>query len=561
MVAVVTASSIAVGLVEAAMLTLLANIAAGMVLHGHSATITLVPFGVRLPVGRAILVALALTAVRLVLRLVVAWLPTLIAANVQAELRQELFDVFTRASWATKAADHEGHFQELMTSQIQQASNAVFYFANVISNGAIFFALVASAFTLSVIVATLVLLGAIVLFGAFRPLDKLGHAAAREASQSYIDQAGAVSEAVRLAQEAQVFGVTHAYRARLTPLILAARRGYFRQSLTSRLVGSLYQSVVYFLIVAGIAGLYLAKVGNLASLGAVVLILVRASSYGQEMQNANHMVIQVVPYLERLYGSINRYKASVEGSDGGPMPTVKCLAFDKVNFAYKKDRLVLHDLSFEVQAGETVGIIGPTGAGKSTVAHLLLRLLEPTSGAYLLNDVPIGTLSIDDWQKRVAYVPQDPRLFAATVTDNIRFLRPLDSASVERAARLAHVHDEIMAMPAGYDAVIGQQADAVSGGQRQRICLARALAGSPEILLLDEPTSALDMISEAAVEASLRGLHGTMTIFIIAHRLSILGICDRALVLENGRLSAFGPLEELARADAYYRAISALVAK
>ncbi len=161
----------------------------------------------------------------------------------------------------------------------------------------------------------------------------------------------------------------------------------------------------------------------------------------------------------------------------------------------------------------------------------------------------------------MAYVPQEPRLFSASVADNIRFLRQLGAASVERAARLAHVHDEIMAMPAGYDTMIGQQADAVSGGQKQRICLARALAGSPEILLLDEPTSALDMLSEAAVETSLKSLHGAVTIFIIAHRLSVLGICDRALVLENGRISAFGPLEELARADAYYRAINALVTK
>ena len=561
MVAVVAAASIAVGLVEATMLTVLANIAAHMVLHGHTGSIALAPFRLHLAVGKAIVVSLVLAAVRLVLRLVVAWLPTLVAANTQAKLREELFDTFSGASWATKAADREGHFQEQMTNQVQQASNAVLYIANVISNGAIFLALVASAFSLSAFVAALVLFGAIALFGAFRPLNKLGRAAAREASQSYVDQAGAISEAVRLAQEAQVFGVTHAYRVRLRSLIEAARRGYFRQSVTSRVLSSLYQSVVFLFIIAGIGGLYLAKVGDLASLGAVVLILVRASSYGQEMQSNHHLVIQVLPYLERLNGSLDRYRASALQKDGAPLPTVKSLAFESVCFSYRKGRVVLHDLCFDVKAGETVGIIGPTGAGKSTLSQLLLRLLDPTSGAYLLNGVPVGTFSLDGWQRSVAYVPQEPRLFSATVADNIRFLRQLDDASVERAARLAHVHDEIMAMPAGYNTLIGQRADAVSGGQRQRICLARALAAGPEILLLDEPTSALDMISEAAVEASLRTLHGTVTIFIIAHRVSVLGICDRALVLENGRISAFGPLEELARVDAYYRAISALVAK
>jgi ABC-type multidrug transport system fused ATPase/permease subunit len=279
------------------------------------------------------------------------------------------------------------------------------------------------------------------------------------------------------------------------------------------------------------------------------------------MQGANHMVVQVLPYLERLFASMDQYKASAPDQGGVPMPAVKYLAFDRVSFSYIPDRPVLQDLFFRVEAGETIGIIGPTGAGKSTISHLLLRLLEPTAGTYLLNERPISNFSLADWQSRVAYVPQEPRLFSGTVAENIRFFRPLDDARVENAARLAYVHDEIIAMAQGYATPIGQQADAVSGGQRQRICLARALAGSPQVLLLDEPTSALDLLSEAAVEASLRELHGQVTIFIIAHRTSVLGICDRVLVLEDGRISAFGPVAELAQADAYYRAISALAAK
>ena len=229
----------------------------------------------------------------------------------------------------------------------------------------------------------------------------------------------------------------------------------------------------------GLGGLYLAKATDLASLGAVVLILVRASSYGQEMQGAQHNLIQVLPYLERINAALERYRASVPDDGGMPMPPVRSLAFAGVSFSYRTDRVVLHDVSFEVEAGETVGVIGPTGAGKSTVSHLLLRLLRPVAGDYLLNGIPTRTFSLSDWQDRVAYVPQEPRLFSGTVSDNIRFLRPLAPDVVQQAARLAHIHDEIMAMPDGYGTVIGQQADAVSGGQRQRICLARALAGSP----------------------------------------------------------------------------------
>jgi ABC-type multidrug transport system fused ATPase/permease subunit len=144
------------------------------------------------------------------------------------------------------------------------------------------------------------------------------------------------------------------------------------------------------------------------------------------------------------------------------------------------------------------------------------------------------------------------------VADNIRYYRDASDADVESAARLAHVHDDIAAMPAGYATVIGQRADAVSGGQRQRICLARALLWQPDVLILDEPTSALDLASEAAVRSSLGDLRGHVTIFIVAHRLPLLEICDRTLVLEHGRIKAFATTAELARSDSFYRRLIGL---
>jgi ABC-type multidrug transport system fused ATPase/permease subunit len=289
-----------------------------------------------------------------------------------------------------------------------------------------------------------------------------------------------------------------------------------------------------------------------------VLILVRASTYGQQLQSANHAVIQVFPYLDRLYGTIDRYKESAQVDKGGPLPVIETVAFDKVTFSYRPGEAVINDISFVVHAGEAIGIIGPTGAGKSTVSQLLLRLREPDGGVYTINGQPVGVFAHSEWRRSVAYVSQEPRLYRGTVTENVRFFREIDQLAVERAARLANIHDEIMAMPAGYDTVVGQQADAVSGGQRQRICLARALVGQPKLLLLDEPTSALDLASEAAVQASLAGLHGIMTIFIIGHRLSILSVCDRVLVLEAGRVSAFASVGDLARNDAFYQRVAAL---
>jgi ATP-binding cassette subfamily B protein len=557
-VAVLAGASIGAGLAEAAVLVLVADVAAAMVLQGHHVSTTQQTAGLDLSIGAALLVALALAAVRLFLQLLVAWLPARITAEVQADLRVELFDAFTRASWGTQADESEGRLQELMTDQVTHASQAVLYFANSLTAAAMFLALLVSAFALDPVVALVVLAATIVLFQGLRPIDRLGRRAAEDMSQATIAHASAVSESVRLAQEAQVFGAAPAYRKRVGVLVDTVRIAFYRTQLTARVIGTVYQSLVIMLIVAGLAGLYLLGTSRLASLGAVVLMLVRASAYGQQFQAANHVLIQTMPYLDRLEESTAAYRASAPADEGGPLPTIRTLAFDRVEFAYRPAKTVLHDISFEVVAGESVGVIGPTGAGKSTVTQLLLRLRDPDAGAYLVNGAPVRSFARSDWQGRVAYVPQEPQVFGGTVAENIRFYRDIDDAMIERAARLAHIHDEIVAMTAGYATVIGQRADAVSGGQRQRICLARALAGRPAVLVLDEPTSALDLPSEAAIQASLAELHGRVTLFIVAHRVSILDSCDRVLVLEAGRVRAFAPLAELERSNAFYKRVRSL---
>ena len=150
-------------------------------------------------------------------------------------------------------------------------------------------------------------------------------------------------------------------------------------------------------------------------------------------------------------------------------------------------------------------------------------------------------------------MPQAPKLLHATVADNVRFFRDYDDAAVERACRLARIHDEIMEWPKGYQTMVGPRADAVSGGQQQRICLARALIANPSLLVLDEPTSALDPRSEALIQESLESMRSQLTLFIIAHRMSTLTICDRVMVVLNGTLDAFDTLQELTASNEYYR--------
>jgi ABC-type multidrug transport system fused ATPase/permease subunit len=262
----------------------------------------------------------------------------------------------------------------------------------------------------------------------------------------------------------------------------------------------------------------------------------------------------VSPFLDRIFKEVARYDGSEQRSGTEPVPPSSDISFDRVAFAYDSRQGVLHDVSFQVEAGETIGIVGLSGAGKSTLVQLLLRLREPDAGVFRMGGTDVREIALDEWQRRVAYVSQEPRLLGGTVAENIRYFRDfIDDGAVETAARMAHIHDEVLSWPGGYDHRVGQRLDAVSGGQRQRLCLARALAGHPEILVLDEPTSALDPRSEVAIQRSLEELRGAVTMFIVAHRMSTLSTCDRIMVVESGRIAALDTPENLQQVDGYFR--------
>jgi ABC-type multidrug transport system fused ATPase/permease subunit len=197
-------------------------------------------------------------------------------------------------------------------------------------------------------------------------------------------------------------------------------------------------------------------------------------------------------------------------------------------------------------------VIGPSGAGKSTFIQILLRLRAPTTGRVRVGPLDISDVTLDSWAAAVAYVPQDPVLIRASVADNIRFFRDLSDTDVREGARLAHLDEVLAQLPDGLDTVLEPGRAGLSGGQRQRVAIARALAGRPHLLVLDEPTSALDTLSEMAVQETLAGLHGTITVVVVAHRLSTLSSCDRLLVLRDGKVEAFDAADRLAEVSEYY---------
>ena len=201
-----------------------------------------------------------------------------------------------------------------------------------------------------------------------------------------------------------------------------------------------------------------------------------------------------------------------------------------------------------------VALVGASGSGKSTIAQLLLRFYDPTSGLILFDGVDMKTLSLQSLRSQMAVVTQDTHLFNDTVRANIAYGRPDASMEeVEAAAKAAYAHDFVKALPNGYDTLIGERGARISGGEKQRISIARSLLKNPPILILDEATSALDTASEQMVQKALDSLLSGRTVLMIAHRLSTVRKADRIVVLENGKVLESGPHEELIRQQGMYK--------
>ncbi|QNM96264.1 ABC transporter transmembrane domain-containing protein [Chitinimonas koreensis] len=301
--------------------------------------------------------------------------------------------------------------------------------------------------------------------------------------------------------------------------------------------------------------------GQLGQTVVYVIMLAGASAVLSEVYGD---LLRAAGATERLVELLHTEPAIVSPSPAARAPDSHggCrVRLDAVGFAYpsRPGTPALQQLSFEVEPGETVALVGPSGAGKTTVFQLLQRFYDPQQGALLLDGVPVRELRLEELRARIGVVPQEAVLFSGSVFDNIRYGRPEASAAeVEDAARAAFAHDFVMALPDGYHTELGERGVRLSGGQRQRIAIARAMLKNPPLLLLDEATSALDAQSERMVQAALDALMAGRTTLVIAHRLATVQHAKRILVLDRGRLVEQGSHAELVAADGLYAKLASL---
>jgi ATP-binding cassette subfamily B protein len=300
--------------------------------------------------------------------------------------------------------------------------------------------------------------------------------------------------------------------------------------------GELVQFLIYAVMVAG-------------SVGAL-------SEIWGEVQRAAGATERLVELLDTVDPVLDPARPQVLAR-----PVRGALAFGGLSFRYpaRPEVSALDGFDLTVAPGETVALVGPSGAGKTTVFQLLLRFYEPQAGRITLDGLDIASVARNDFRRAIALVPQDPVIFAASARDNIRFGRPdATDAEVEAAARAAAAHDFLAALPQGYDTYVGERGVMLSGGQKQRIAIARAILRDAPILLLDEATSALDAESERAVQAAVDRLRQGRTTLVVAHRLATVKGADRIVVLDGGRIVAQGRHDALVAAGGLYARLARL---
>jgi ATP-binding cassette subfamily B protein len=374
------------------------------------------------------------------------------------------------------------------------------------------------------------------------------------ANQDWIAvSSGTASETLLAAQTVQAY--TH--EARSIGQFDKVTERSFDVALTRISTRAIMTAIVIFLIFAGVIGVLWIGARDVREGAMTAGLLVQFVIYAILVASSAGALSEIWGELQRAAGATERLAELLTAEDvitdpplpiALPRPVRGRIGFENVTFHYptRPDVSALEDLNLTIEPGQTVALVGPSGAGKTTVIQLLQRFWTPQSGRVTLDGLDLAAMRRDDFRQAMALVPQDPVIFALSALENIRLGRPEASeAEVEAAAHAAHAHDFISTLPQGYDTPLGERGVMLSGGQRQRIAIARAILRDAPILLLDEATSALDAESEALVQAAVNRLSEGRTTIVVAHRLATVKKADRIIVFDHGRIVAEGTHEQL----------------
>jgi ABC-type multidrug transport system fused ATPase/permease subunit len=472
-------------------------------------------------------------------------------------LGKESEDVLRRtllSSWSFSLKQKIGTMHNTLVRDIQQTGALLGTVAQIVQSFSGFLMYLLVTINISPTMTLYTLGGGAILVFFLQPLLRRAKRIAEQAEGVEKQFAQFLSEHIIGLKSVKAAGAERSAIADGNEHIQLLRSLSIRQSLVHSISTSFFQPFSIVLVIVLFLLTYHTPSFNVISFAASLYLIQKMFTYLESGQAALQSVGELVPYTQNIAAFKRKLDLHRELSSGdAPFAFARELSFKNISFSYDEDKPILSGVNFSIRAGETTGLIGPSGAGKTSIADLILRLFKPDEGSLLLDGVPSESIALEAWRKHIGYVSQDVFLLNSSIEENIRFYnQTLTTEDIENAAKQANIYDFIKELPQGFKTVTGDRGVMLSGGQRQRVALARALAGKPALLLLDEATSALDYESEKLIHESIRALHGGVTVLIIAHRPSTVAEADTILVLNHGHIEERGSPQELLRDSESY---------
>jgi ABC-type multidrug transport system fused ATPase/permease subunit len=516
-------------------------------------------FGVSFGIRNILILIAILFVLRAVVLMVSYVVKITITTKYESDVRSELFSAFNDANWPFLLRQKLGHLETVLMTNVHNSSVVLEQLCASIIVLANLIVYLLIAFNISAQITLMTLVVGVVLFLGLKPL--------LSNTKKYSHEVEAMYKTIAHFLNENVLGMKTVKAMSVGPKIACIGRNYFES--LKKILNKIYllrtfgdvlmQPVGILFICFLFAVYYKTATFQLGVFAAVIYLIQRIFVYFQQFQSYMYGINVNAPFLQSLLALKEEVRINKEVDRANlDFDFKQALEFKGVSFSYGNKKQILDDISFTLKHGETYGLIGPSGAGKTTLVDLVLRLFEPNSGCITLDGRDIKGIDLFKWRNKIGYVSQDIFLMNDTISANIKFYNPtITDDEVKDVAKKSNIFEFIESLPAKFNTVIGERGVMLSVGQRQRIIIARALARKPELLILDEATSALDNESEIQIQYVIESLKGKITVLVIAHRLSTIMHADKLIVLDSGRIIEEGKPEELlANKDSYFSKVS-----